>query len=204
MLTSNSEKVAILITWLDVFKLCIPLFSSLVIIWIRVWFLHMRELFYKQEALWSALGKNLEKVPKILKDLDSSIPDFESQKVRIVDIQPCPFATSIVRHLAELDPKNSSIYNEYADWSDMIEKGNVMRQDLLKLLFSSQQDQVGPILAALKSQVSSLKKFVLHQAQAEIEVLKLLAERSRKRDQKVVGQHQKTIDSFLREISQPD
>jgi len=180
------------LTWLDAFKLFVPIAGSLIIsllmLWAKAKYSNWQEKKSKHEFLWRVIKQDSPNVVEALKAL-AQIGDLANEgkvKIRAFDLPKPP--TDFARDLAELDPKNSYVYADYISYTDICRSGFILLTHLTKefacLSDSHNSDRIKEVIA---QQVGVLRKDLINLAESEVVVIKTIAAGSRKYDKQDVA-----------------
>lgn len=167
-----------MLTWADVLKLCVPFVFSLILLWAKELYVDRRERLRKQQFLWRAIKHNASSLPQALTAF-SRIPEaFREKKFHVQEfITPAVLREASLR-LAELDHEHAHIYSDYADASELVQKGLDSLGSLLRSVVTARAADREHLLHGIEAHALNVRKDLITQARSELAVMKSLRQTS--------------------------
>ena len=163
-----------MISWLDILKLCIPFLFSLILILANKKYIDHKERVAKKGALWRLLVQDLEELLHVFSRLDDTLEAVKNNEIRLITFVVSQPPVGFASRLAELEPENSHIYNEFIARSKILIKGFDFLKDILKIYISTGPASKGFIVKSIERQIYAIKEDLIFHANAQLDILDLL------------------------------
>lgn len=170
----NTEQM--IITWLDILKLCIPFFGPLFIFWFKTYLSNKQKKRLKQECLWRVIKQESSSLVGSIESLNFLIDAVQNDKVRIQAFNIPKIHSDFVRELIDLDPENSYAYARYISLSDSCRSGLELLNYFRKEFVCAKDDMSSDRLkTATIEQITVLQIDVMRLAESEMSIIKIIA-----------------------------
>jgi hypothetical protein len=183
-----------MITWADVIKLLVPVFTAFGIIAAKYLYERRKQIAAKSECLWRDIDQTIVNLNRSFETLDRLASAFRSGKIAVVQFNVPSILRDAALSLADLDSKNAYVYSDCVSFSDMVVADFEALSDLrIKAIESPETGS--RVVEAIELQVVSLKGNLLMLAEKEVAVLKVIrAGKPKRYDEQVITRAQGEIE----------
>jgi hypothetical protein len=191
-----------MLTTLDILKLCVPFLFALILIWAKEWYVTKKEREQKQDALWRILIQDSEDMIKADDMLQEMAESYAQDK-----ISPRIFLTSFIpveyaRRLAELDHKYAYLYSAYEIEAEGSRKRDETLEKLRDQFYKEPEKHNRETLAkAIQEQINLARNHPIFVGEKIVAILERI-QKARRKDAQPVTQYRELISQLQRRIDE--
>jgi hypothetical protein len=168
------------IDWLDILKIAAPLFTAIVMVWVKGWIESCVSRINKQHALSRLLHDEFQDLTATVQALKRIATSATQSKLRLVSVDVSSLISKFSCDLADLDPKRSYCYADLASKLELVNKGlQRLSNFTLNRAGASSKDVLLQLDSAIIGQAKITAGDYITMSKAALEVIKIIPERLR-------------------------
>ena len=172
-----------------------------VLLFARVLVANQIEKEQKQNALFDGISKHIPNLERAIDALERVREKCGSGKPGLVNIDiPTPL-TTIGARLAELDPRGAPAYADYVSFAEIFRSTQSVFIDLRKSVLSNPSPPAG-LLENCARFVRTLESDLIAVKQAELEVIRHIANKTARHDARQIGELERAIAASSEKLRQ--